>query len=79
MAISMIIPHRELSAEALQGLIEEFATRDGTDYGEREISLTSKVARIRQLLDAGQVMIVFEPQDGSINIVGKEQAGDVAG
>ena len=79
MAISMIIPHRELSAEALQGLIEEFATRDGTDYGEREISLTSKVARIRQLLDARQVMIVFEPQDGSINIVGKEQAGDVAG
>ncbi len=39
----MLIPHRELSPEALQGLIEEFVTRDGTDYGESEAALATKV------------------------------------
>ncbi|MEE4114316.1 MAG: YheU family protein, partial [Desulfobacteraceae bacterium] len=29
----LVIPHRQLSPEALAGLIEEFVTRDGTDSG----------------------------------------------
>ena len=29
----MIIPYNELSENALQALIEDFVTRDGTDYG----------------------------------------------
>ena len=29
----MIIPHEKLSPEALQAIIEEFVTRDGTDTG----------------------------------------------
>ncbi|MBW2654812.1 MAG: YheU family protein [Deltaproteobacteria bacterium] len=31
------IPYNQLSPEALQGVIEEFVTRDGTDYGEVRI------------------------------------------
>jgi uncharacterized protein YheU (UPF0270 family) len=34
-----IIPVNKLSPEALQGVIEEFISRDGTDYGEMEVSL----------------------------------------
>jgi uncharacterized protein YheU (UPF0270 family) len=30
------IPASRLSRDAIDGLIEEFVTRDGTDYGERE-------------------------------------------
>jgi uncharacterized protein YheU (UPF0270 family) len=32
------IPVNKLSPEALQGVINEFISRDGTDYGEMEIS-----------------------------------------
>jgi uncharacterized protein YheU (UPF0270 family) len=39
------IPYDQLSPEALQGVIEGFVTRDGTDYGEVEISLETKVAQ----------------------------------
>ena len=35
----IIIPHDRLSQTALQGLIEEFVTRDGTDTGYTEGSL----------------------------------------
>jgi uncharacterized protein len=35
----MIIPYEKLSQRALQGLIEEFVNRDGTDSGYTQKSL----------------------------------------
>ena len=64
----MLIPHRELSAEALQGLIEEFVTRDGTDYGEIDVGLAAKVAQVKHQLDAWLAVIVFDPQNDSVSI-----------
>lgn len=69
----MIIPHRELSSEALQGLIEEFVTRDGTDYGERETPLETRVARVWRQLDMGTAVIAFNEEDGSCTVLPKDQ------
>ena len=63
------IPHEQLSAAALAGLIEEFVTRDGTDYGTSERSLSSKVEEVRRLLDRGEARVVFDPGTGTANIV----------
>jgi uncharacterized protein YheU (UPF0270 family) len=49
-------------------LLEEFVTRDGTDYGEREISLATKVAQVQRQLDQGLLVIVYSEQDGSVTI-----------
>ena len=38
------IPVGRLDGETLRRLIEEFVTREGTDYGTREKSLDQKVA-----------------------------------
>ena len=44
------IPASRLSRDALDGLIEEFVTRDGTDYGAQEHTLEQKKnAVVRQL------------------------------
>lgn len=74
----MIIPHRELSPEALQGLIEEFVTRDGTDYGERETPLETKVAQVWQQLDLGTAVIAFNEDDGSCSILPRNQIPETA-
>jgi uncharacterized protein YheU (UPF0270 family) len=37
------IPVNKLSPEALQGVIEEFISRNGTDYGEIETSTETKL------------------------------------
>ncbi|MCX5880297.1 MAG: YheU family protein [Deltaproteobacteria bacterium] len=37
--MGITIPHDRLSQSALQGLIEEFVTRDGTDTGYTDGSL----------------------------------------
>ncbi|MFC3115142.1 YheU family protein [Cellvibrio fontiphilus] len=56
----MIIPYEQLSSDALQGLIEEFITREGTDYGVEEVSLATKVEQVRQLLRRRDVVVVFD-------------------
>lgn len=69
----MLIPHDALSPEALQGLLEEFATRDGTDYGDSELSLSVKVDLAKRQLQRGEAFVVFCEQDDSVTIVTKQQ------
>nr|WP_216821240.1 YheU family protein [Marinobacterium profundum] len=69
----MIIPHGELSPDTLDNLISEFVTRDGTDYGEQETPLASRIGQVRQLLQRGQVVILFSESTGLCNIVAKDQ------
>ena len=40
------VPYNQLSPEALHGVIEEFVTRDGTDYGEVEVPLETKISQV---------------------------------
>ena len=59
----------ELSEAAVSGLVEEFVTRDGTDYGSAELSLEEKVARLTGQLASGEAKIVFDPESKSANVV----------
>ncbi|MFP6662894.1 MAG: YheU family protein [Deltaproteobacteria bacterium] len=59
---------QELSAEALDGLIEEFVTRDGTDYGAQERDLASRKQDVRRQLERRKVRIFFDQTSGSINL-----------
>lgn len=76
---TMQIPHDQLSPEALRGLIEEFVTRDGTDYGATEASLASKVAAVERQLRAGEAVIVYERETCRCHIVTKEVLGPAQG
>lgn len=43
----MIVPWQQIAPDTLDSLIREFVLREGTDYGEVEISLQDKVDRLR--------------------------------
>ena len=64
----MIIPHEMLSLEALHGVIEAFVAREGTDYGIQDVSLATKVMQVRQQLDAGTAVIVYNADTESCTI-----------
>jgi uncharacterized protein YheU (UPF0270 family) len=67
----------DLSPEALRGLVEEFVTRDGTDYGAVERSVEEKIAGVMAQLESGEARIVFDPATESANIVAaRELAGE---
>jgi uncharacterized protein len=63
------VPHAELSEEALLGVIESFVLREGTDYGERDVSHESKVGQVRRQLERGEAQILFDPATSTIDIV----------
>ncbi|RVU30300.1 YheU family protein [Neptunomonas marina] len=65
----MIVPYESLSADALRGVIEEFVTRDGTDYGAMETSLEARVQQVKQQLHTGEVVILYSEARGDVNIV----------
>jgi len=54
------IPYDQLSVNALQGVIQEFVTRDGTDYGEVEVPLETKISQVLEQIKSGKAVIVFD-------------------
>jgi uncharacterized protein len=68
----LIIPYKNLSKEALRGVIEEFVTRDGTDYGIVETDLEQKIDRVLRQLRKGDVFIVYDEMAETTNILSKE-------
>lgn len=65
----LVLAPTDLSADALDGLVEEFVSRDGTDYGAVERSLEQKVAAVKRQLERGEVCIVFDRDEESVNLV----------
>lgn len=63
------IPAAELGAETLRSLVEEFVTRDGTDYGAVERSFEQKIEDALAQLRSGEARVVFDPELESANIV----------
>jgi uncharacterized protein YheU (UPF0270 family) len=43
--------------------------REGTEYGERDVSLEDKVSQVTRQLRRGEARIVFDPESESIDIV----------
>ncbi len=69
----MIIPWQDIAAETLENLISEFVLREGTDYGEVEISHQQKVNQIKQLLKSGDAMVVFSELHETVDIQTKDR------
>ena len=63
-----MVPHTELAPELLRAVIESFVLREGTDYGEREVSLDDKVARVLRQLQRGEARILYDPETESVAI-----------
>jgi|GEM_PF-6658262 len=58
----IIIPREKIPAEVLQKIIESFVLEEGTDYGQREYSLESKVQAVIKQLERGELELVFDPE-----------------
>jgi uncharacterized protein YheU (UPF0270 family) len=62
------VPWDALSAEALQGIVEEFVTREGTEYGAIDVSLATKVKQVRSQIEQGEVLIFFDQATSSCQL-----------
>ena len=62
------VPYAELSADALQGVIDNFILREGTDYGLHETPFSDKVGQVRRQLETGDARILFDPVTETVHI-----------
>jgi hypothetical protein len=70
----MIIPEKTLKKEVLESLLEEIVTRDGTDYGEQELSTEQKVNNALRALEQGRMKLLWDAEIESASLVTSEKA-----
>ena len=66
------IPSSRLSSELLEAIIQSYVLREGTDYGDREVPLETKIVQVKQQIDRGQVIIVFDEDSQSCNLLSRQ-------
>ncbi|MDC1341112.1 YheU family protein [Oceanospirillaceae bacterium] len=69
----MIVPWQNINTDTLNHLLEEFASRDGTDYGAYETSLEDKVVQLKVQLQQKRIVVVYSELHESVNIVFADQ------
>jgi uncharacterized protein len=65
------IPYDQLSPDALRGVLETFVLREGTEYGERDVPLDTKVAQVLRQLERGEAQVVFDPNTETVDVIVK--------
>jgi len=63
------VPYVRLAPETLRAVIEEFVTRDTTDYGAYAKSLDEKVADVMRQLKRAEAKILSAPEEQRVHIV----------
>lgn len=71
------IPWQQLSDDALAGVIEEFVSREGTEYGLEDVPFATKIAQVQRQLERGEVMIFFDPDTASCQLLTKAAAHEM--
>ncbi len=74
MAEFVAVPLQRLQGDILQALLEEFASRDGTDYGEQEFTLEQKTTVLRTRLEKGELQILYDADSEQWDLLPAEQA-----
>lgn len=64
----MKVPHTALQDATLRAVIEEFVTREGTEYGESDVPLDEKVAAVRAQLDDGTAELTWDEETGTCTV-----------
>ena len=70
----MIVPIEQLNSDILRNIAEDFITRDGTDYGEVELTLDEKVECLLVQVKQGDVLISFDEEAESITLIEANEA-----
>lgn len=71
----MEIPYTGLSPETLVAIIEEYVSREGTDYGVQEYTLADKVQQVRRQLERGEVVINYDAESQTCHVAPRDEHG----
>ena len=67
--IPIEISPSQISTDALNGIIENFILREGTDYGIVEVEFEKKKNQIQRQIDHGDVKVVFDQTTETVSLI----------
>jgi uncharacterized protein YheU (UPF0270 family) len=74
MAQFVEVPSERLDEQILRALLEEFSSRDGTDYGARETTLDERVGQLSHRLKTSELVILYDADSEQWDLVDREHA-----
>ncbi len=63
------VPYEQLEPETLERLIEEFVTRDETNWGDLDSALEKKIGQVMDQLRNKKAKVVFDLTSQTANII----------
>ena len=67
--INIQIPWDALTESALMGVIEEYVTREGTEYGGQDVDLVTKCQQVLRQLQSGEAIITYDESLQTCSVV----------
>jgi len=65
------VPYQDVNPETLRNMIEEFVSRDGSDWGDAGGTMEAKIDQVLRQFKAGKIKVVFDLASQTANIVPK--------
>lgn len=67
-----LIPHGSLSPDTLEQILDDIVSREGTDYGEYDLSVAQKREQALRSLDRGEAFLLFDTDSETIKMAPKD-------
>ena len=77
--MSLLVPYKQISPLVLKNICESYIAREGTDYGMLELSMAEKVEDLIAQIAAGGVVITYDADAESINLMTKVEYWKLVG
>ncbi|MBJ7549280.1 YheU family protein [Marinomonas ostreistagni] len=66
-----LIPFDSLDPETLANVLNDIVSRDGTDYGDYDLSSEQKREQALRALKSGEAVLLFDTESETIQLVSK--------
>lgn len=67
-----LIPFDSLDSDTLNNVLNDIVSRDGTDYGEYDLSTEQKREQALRSLKSGEAVLLFDTESETIKLVSKQ-------
>ncbi|MBD5769865.1 YheU family protein [Marinomonas colpomeniae] len=67
-----LIPYDSLSPETLETILDDIVSRDGTDYGEYDLSVAQKRQQALKALGKREAVLLFDTESETIKMIPKD-------
>ncbi|SBT16205.1 hypothetical protein MGA5115_00285 [Marinomonas gallaica] len=67
-----LIPFDSLDSDTLNNVLNDIVSRDGTDYGEYDLSTEQKREQALRSLKSGEAVLLFDTESETVQLVSKQ-------